>query len=448
MANTTLSQLTSIVGTNVAPTDSFLIYDVSANAEKQITSSELKNMIGDGPFVISSTDASDPALRITQTGTGNALVVEDSTSPDSSPFAIDAGGLVLVGTTSNQVDKFAIGNAKVQIMGGTAPLAFFRDADATTPINLEFAKRRATGGLLNNGDTIGRLYFSGNDGVNPIPAAFIDAGVDGTPGVNDMPGRLVFSTTPDGAAAPTEKMRISANGNVGIGTSTPSDLLHINGTNGELFRISVTSNASLQQTFGLGFATGSTSVHPATAIYTEEFDASDSRAALTFSTRDTNSDIAPTERMRIASDGNVGIGTSSPATSLHLVGSSIETLRIESTGVDTDPVLALTNDNGGASEWTLRLDHSDADNFQIRHNNSGRLTINTSGSVGIGTSAPNADAILQLDSTTQGFLPPRMTTTQRNAIASPVPAGLMIYNTTTNKLNFYNGTAWEAVTSA
>jgi hypothetical protein len=71
----------------------------------------------------------------------------------------------------------------------------------------------------------------------------------------------------------------------------------------------------------------------------------------------------------------------------------------------------------------------------------------SNGNVGVGVAAPNAAAKLQIDSTTQGFLPPRMTTTNRNAIAS-VPAGLMIYNTSTNKLNFYNGTAWEAVTSA
>ena len=71
----------------------------------------------------------------------------------------------------------------------------------------------------------------------------------------------------------------------------------------------------------------------------------------------------------------------------------------------------------------------------------------TSGTVGFGTSTPSEKALLDLTSTTKGFLPPRMTTGQRDAITS-VPAGLMIYNTTTNKLNFYNGSAWEAVTSA
>ena len=71
----------------------------------------------------------------------------------------------------------------------------------------------------------------------------------------------------------------------------------------------------------------------------------------------------------------------------------------------------------------------------------------TSGTVGFGTSTPSEKALLDLTSTTKGFLPPRMTTGQRDAITS-VPAGLTIYNTTTNKLNFYNGSAWEAVTSA
>lgn len=58
-----------------------------------------------------------------------------------------------------------------------------------------------------------------------------------------------------------------------------------------------------------------------------------------------------------------------------------------------------------------------------------------------------ASALLELKSTTKGLLIPRMTGTQRDAISSPA-TGLVIYNTTTNKLNFRAASAWEAVTSA
>jgi len=51
-------------------------------------------------------------------------------------------------------------------------------------------------------------------------------------------------------------------------------------------------------------------------------------------------------------------------------------------------------------------------------------------------------ALVTMESTTQGFLPPRMTTTERDAISSPA-SGLMVYNTTTNKAQCYNGTAWQ-----
>jgi hypothetical protein len=63
-----------------------------------------------------------------------------------------------------------------------------------------------------------------------------------------------------------------------------------------------------------------------------------------------------------------------------------------------------------------------------------------------GASSMNTSALGQFDSTTKGFLSPRMTTTQRNAISSPA-TGLQIYNTTTNALNVYNGSAWVEVGS-
>lgn len=65
-------------------------------------------------------------------------------------------------------------------------------------------------------------------------------------------------------------------------------------------------------------------------------------------------------------------------------------------------------------------------------------------SVGVGTASPNASAILDVTSTTKGVLYPRMTTTQRNAITSPA-TGLTIFNTTTNCLEFYVGSAWQPI---
>jgi len=74
----------------------------------------------------------------------------------------------------------------------------------------------------------------------------------------------------------------------------------------------------------------------------------------------------------------------------------------------------------------------------VYYDGSNKFQVDTSGNVTV-------YGELNMNSTTKGFLPPRMTTTQRNAIASPA-AGLMVYNTTTAKLNVYT-TAWEAITS-
>jgi uncharacterized protein (TIGR02145 family) len=68
--------------------------------------------------------------------------------------------------------------------------------------------------------------------------------------------------------------------------------------------------------------------------------------------------------------------------------------------------------------------------------------MNSFAQVGIGTETPNASAILDVSSTTRGLLFPRMTTTQRDAIASP-SAGLVIFNTTSNCLNMFTGAIWN-----
>ena len=71
-----------------------------------------------------------------------------------------------------------------------------------------------------------------------------------------------------------------------------------------------------------------------------------------------------------------------------------------------------------------------------------KLTLNAN--VGINTTMPDASAVLDLNSTNKGFLPPRITTAQRNTISSPAE-GLVIYNTDEKALNVYNGIAWKSM---
>jgi hypothetical protein len=66
--------------------------------------------------------------------------------------------------------------------------------------------------------------------------------------------------------------------------------------------------------------------------------------------------------------------------------------------------------------------------------------------IGINNIAPDASAQLDVSSTTKGFLPPRMTTSQKNAISSPAE-GLVVYDLTLHKLCIYTGSAWETITS-
>lgn len=71
-----------------------------------------------------------------------------------------------------------------------------------------------------------------------------------------------------------------------------------------------------------------------------------------------------------------------------------------------------------------------------------RMTIKSTGNIGIGTEYPNSSAILDVASTSQGFLPPRMTTDQRDAITNKT-AGLMIYNTSLNCMQYWNTQSWK-----
>ena len=74
--------------------------------------------------------------------------------------------------------------------------------------------------LTTNGEPLGKINFTGNDGTNFRTAAQIMCNVDGVTGSGDMPGRLTFHTTADGAASPTERMRIDSAGEISVGSAS------------------------------------------------------------------------------------------------------------------------------------------------------------------------------------------------------------------------------------
>lgn len=159
-------------------------------------------------------NSASAALTVTQTGVGNAFVVEDSASTDSTPFVIDGAGRVLVGATSN-LDV----NAQVQVSSMAAFLPqglFLNDSDSASSGYLKFSKKRTTSAVVQSGDPLGVVLFMGHDGTQQLQSSSIVAYVDGTPGTNDMPGRLEFRTTADGASNPTERMRIDSAGLITI----------------------------------------------------------------------------------------------------------------------------------------------------------------------------------------------------------------------------------------
>jgi len=195
-----------------------------------------------GNAIISVTDDTNAALRITQLGTGNALLVEDSTNPDASPFVIDASGAVGLGTTT-PVSLLHVDGGFItarRYTGGSALVLGRAIGSAASPT------------IVANNDIISNLVFRGYDGTNYVDCAIIGSQIDGTPGTNDMPGRLIFSTTPDGSATPTERMRIDSSGVISytgsLTVSAYTETIVASGTVGASATLAITAGTVLTAT--------------------------------------------------------------------------------------------------------------------------------------------------------------------------------------------------------
>ena len=182
-------------------------------------------------------DSPTERMRISSAGT-TTITSAASTAPFianigvSEVARIDSSGRLLVGTSStfNNVCLGGTVGSRAALQVRTANNNY--DTGATyinysttgfAPIvTLGLSKNNTAGinAIVAANDELGYLQFVGNDNTNFRTAAWIGGFVDGTPGTADMPGRLVFSTTADGAVNPTERMRISADGSISIATNS------------------------------------------------------------------------------------------------------------------------------------------------------------------------------------------------------------------------------------
>jgi len=197
----------------------------------------------------------------------------------------------------------------------------------------------------------------------------------------------------------TERMRIEAAGNVGIGTSSPSYQLTIQGTGqdtanltdagnkgGSLFlrATAVTSGSGGAVLFGTTFGNQT----PFAAIKGLIANGTTNTVGdLAFSTRSAIADTSLTERMRLTFDGKMGIGTSSPDYLLTLQ-TGDAAISMKDSGGTTRAYIGVAGAFGSAPTGALRL-RSDQGGLVYGFAGTEQLRIDTSGNVGIGTSSPS-----------------------------------------------------------
>jgi hypothetical protein len=319
-------------------------------------------------------NSSSDALRITQTGSGNALVVEDSTNPDSTPFVIDANGNVSIGAPS-----FPSAKLFIQKPAG---------ADANGEIRYGSGEQWT---ILNSNSAQGAY--------NPLVQSGDHSITWGDSSSTKELGSMVlvpWSDSPNG-------LRITNSGNVGIGTATPVDKLSVNGpihiapatTNyGALVDEANRTNTylSLQGSAGQNdfaylrqIGTGDNDLTISLDLHDDLNDPSGGQA---FAIRNVPSwldpDSTPITNFIVNANGNVGIGTATPTAKLDVAGSA----SINSSGYGF-----LRLGAADSTGWAVSKEISD-NSFNlwaggVQGSPTGNpVRITSTGNVGIGTATP------------------------------------------------------------
>ncbi|MET3538752.1 chitin binding peritrophin-A domain-containing protein [Chryseobacterium limigenitum] len=269
---------------------------------------------------------------------------------------------------------------------------------------------------------------------------------------------LQFYTRNASGYAP--RMTMKSSGNIGIGTQTPTNLFHIesatsgavkivDGTQGE--NKVLTSDANGVATWQAIPIQNSPNIYNTNGTVIGNRIVTQGANTLAFTGTSANLFSVDGATFSVdAANNRIGVGTTTPTATVDIVGTTFGIKNSAGSG-------SWDNLWFNVNSYVPSINASGAENglqFNVGTNATGTYgdgqtlktvaTMKANGSVGIGTTTPANSAILELSSTNQGFLPPRLTTAQRDAL-SPKPAGLMIYNVSTNCMDFWNSASWVSM---
>ena len=235
--------------------DGFFTGVITATSYSGIDLSDVTGATGD--FSIA-----DKIVHTGDTNTAIRFPAADTISFEtggSEKVRIDSSGRLLINKTASTAAGYGTQN-KLQIEGtdaDTSSIQIKRNSNDSNGPYLYLGKSRGSSvdsdTVVQNGDEVGSVVYHGTDGTdaNSVCAKIVGA-IDGAPGSNDLPGRLMFMTTADGAATTTERLRINSSGQVligatssrNVGGSTTNSRLQIEGTSTNTSSLSLVNNSA------------------------------------------------------------------------------------------------------------------------------------------------------------------------------------------------------------
>ncbi|PCJ80852.1 MAG: hypothetical protein COA57_14710 [Flavobacteriales bacterium] len=373
-----------------------LIRDLSGDIMVYHDSNNLR--LGGGNVLFTMGLWSGGAENITLDTSGNVAIPNGTLTVSGTGDSSFAGKILIKETSTNFQEDYVAGahNPTLQVNdSGNGGMSFTQwHTTQTHGAYLWLAKSNNTSigshTVVNFNETLGAIHFAGSDGTTFNVAAMIQCQADLACGANDMPGRLIFSTTANAANTPTEAMRIDSSqnttlagtltvsgsgdssfvGSVGIGTTSIDELLHIekDQATGTKIRIENESSANLAVA-GIDFKSDGSNdfLYSYGSGYTANLFGSSRASTFTLASQSTNELNIGTigsailrfgtnnaERMQITSGGNVLIGTTTDAGQKFQVDAGVVTLNKEGARIEAD---ITTN----ASAYTNTLQLSDGD---------------------------------------------------------------------------------------